>query len=143
MNAIEFRARSCRGKRKLCTQNQPAKRKKKLDVWRASGVFEPLEAGEFGKAAPDARSSPARKMVEAARTVKTRLAAKGFRGPDLKDSFANSSGCVSLCSSQLQVISLSAPEKWKFRRLDIKNAILQAAGLSRDVILRAPTEWEP
>ena len=53
------------------------------------------------------------------------------------------SGCVSIRSSHLQVISLSAIEKWKLWGLDIKKASLQEDGFGRGVVLRAPDEWEP
>ena len=77
-------------------------------------------------------------MAEGEKCVKARLAAKGFQDPDLKDGLVETSGCVSLRSSRLQVISLSAIRKWKLWSLDIKNACSQADGFERDVFLRAP-----
>ena len=47
-------------------------------------------------------------MAEGKKRVKASLVAKGFQDPDLKDGLVESPGCVSLSSSHLQVISLSA-----------------------------------
>ena len=55
----------------------------------------------------------------------------------------DTSGRVSLRSSHLQVITLSDLKKWKLRSLDIKNALLRADTLQRNVFLQAPPEWEP
>ena len=68
---------------------------------------------------------------------------KRFQDPDLKDGLVETSGCVSLRSSHLQVISLSALQQRTLRSLDIKNAFLQADGFERDAFLHAPTEWGP
>ena len=76
-------------------------------------------------------------MAEGKGSVKARLVAKGFQDPDLKDGLVETSGCVSLCSSHLQVISLSAVRNWKLWSLDIMNASLQADGFERDVFLHA------
>ena len=64
---------------------------------------------------------------------KARLVAKGFQDPDLTEGLVDTSGCVSLRSSHLQVVSLSALNKWKIWSLDIKNAFLQADGFDRVV----------
>ena len=72
-------------------------------------------------------------MAEGKKCVKARIAAKGFQDPDLKDGLAETSGCVSLRSSRLQVISPSAIRNGKLWGLDIKNAFLQADGFERDV----------
>ena len=69
--------------------------------------------------------------------------AKGFQDPDLKEGLVEASGCVSLRSSHLQVISLSAIRKWRLRSRDIKSAFSQADGFERDVFLHAPLEWAP
>ena len=75
--------------------------------------------------------------------VKARLVAKGLQDPDLQEGSADTSGCVSLRASHLQVVSLSAMRNWKLRSLDIKNALLQADGFGRDAFLHAPMEWDP
>ena len=51
--------------------------------------------------------------------------AKGFQDPDLQEGLVDTSGCVALRSSHLQVISLSALKKWRLWSLDIKNAFLR------------------
>ena len=106
-------------------------------------VFEPLKGGGVGETAVDARWVLTRKMVDGVKTVKARQVASGLQDPGLKDGIADTSRCVSLCSPHLQVMSLSAPKKWKLRNLDIGNTILQADGFTGDVFLRAPPEWEP
>ena len=82
-------------------------------------------------------------MADGKTCVKARLAAKGFQGPDLQEGLVDTSGCVSLRSSRLQVIPLSALRKWALWRLDIKNAFSQADGFGRDVFSHAPTDWDP
>ena len=72
------------------------------------------------------------KMVDGKECVKARLAAKGFQDPDSKEGLVDTTGCVSLRSSRLQVISLSAIQKWNLWSLDVKN------GFGRDVFLHAP-----
>ena len=69
--------------------------------------------------------------------------ARGARNPELKEGLVDTSGCVSLRPSHLQVISLGAMKKWKLRSLDIKNAFLQADTFKRDVFLLSPPEWCP
>ena len=82
-------------------------------------------------------------MVEGVKTVKARLAAKGYQGPDLKEGFVETSGSVSLRPSHLQVISLAALRGWRLSSIDIKNAFLQADGFGRDVYIQSPPEWLP
>ena len=78
------------------------------------------------------------KQIVQTRWVEARLAAKGHQDPDLREGLVDTSGCVSLRSPHLQVISLSAIKKWKLRNLDIKNAFLQEDAFARDVLIRAP-----
>ena len=52
------------------------------------------------------------KMVDGKKRVKAHLVAKGFQGPDLQEGLVGTSGCVSIRSSRLPVISLSATAKW-------------------------------
>ena len=63
--------------------------------------------------------------------MRARIAAKGFQDPDLKEGLVETSGCVSLRSSHLQVVSLSAIRQWRLRSLDGKNAFLQSDGFGR------------
>ena len=81
--------------------------------------------------------------AERKKCVKARLVAKGFQDPDSKNGLVETSGCVSLRSSHLQVIPLSATRNWKLWSLGIKNALSQAHGFERDVSLHAPLEWGP
>ena len=82
-------------------------------------------------------------MADGIKKGKARLVAKGFQDPDLAEGLVDTSGCVSLRSSHLQVASLSALNKWKIWSLDIKNAFLQADGFGRVVFLQAPEAWNP
>ena len=52
------------------------------------------------------------------------LVARGFQDPDVAAGLGDTSICVSLRSTHLQVISLSALKKWRLWSLDIKNAFL-------------------
>ena len=54
-----------------------------------------------------------------------RLVAKGYQDPDLRKGLVDTSGCVSLRSSHLQVISLRLIKKSELWSVDIKNAFLQ------------------
>ena len=74
--------------------------------------------------------------------MNARLAARGNQGPDLKEGNLDFTGCVSRRPSNLQPISFGAPKKRKIWSLDSKNAALQADVCSRDVLLRAPADWE-
>ena len=58
--------------------------------------------------------------MDGIKKVEARLVAKGFQDPDLTEGLVDTSGCVSLRSSHLQVASLSALNKWKIWSLDIK-----------------------
>ena len=72
-------------------------------------------------------------MVARVKKVMAHPAAKGFQDPELKAGLVDVSGCVSLRSSHLQVVSLSALQEWKLWSLDIKNAFWRADGFERDV----------
>ena len=80
-------------------------------------------------------------MADGQKSVKARLAAKGYQDPDLQAGPVDTSGCVSLRSSHLQAISPCGIEKWISQNLDIKNAFLQADGFERDVFIQAPVDW--
>ena len=81
-------------------------------------------------------------MVGGIKKVKARLVAEGFQDLDLTEGLVDSSGCVSLRSSHLQVVSLSALNKWKIWSLDIKDARLQADGFDRVVFFACPGRME-
>merc|ERR1712131_293647 len=98
-------------------------------------VFNPVLETAVNKKIADTSWALTWKMVEGQLRIKARLVAKGFQDPDLQEGLVDTSGCVSLRSSHLQVISLSALKKWKIWSLDIKNAFLQADGFQRDVFL--------
>ena len=120
-----------------------AGKQRELAAWGKLDVFPPRDACKVRKQIVQRRWLLTRKMAEGKKCVKARLVAKCFQGPDLKDGLVDSSGCVSLRSSHLQVAPLSAIRQWKLWSLDVKNAFLQADGLERDVFLHAPIEWGP
>ena len=80
------------------------------------------------------------KMAIGEEDVRARIVAEIYEGPDLQGSSVDTSGCASLRSSHLRVISLRALRKWNFWSLGIKNAYLQADGFGRGVFLRDPAE---
>ena len=114
---------------------------KDLDAWRQFKESEPLKGRDISKAVVSTRWVLTWKVVGCKELVMARLLAKGFRDPYLKDGSVDAPGCTSLRPSHPRIISPGTIEKWKFRSLDIRNAWLRAGGLSRKVLLRAPTEW--
>ena len=82
-------------------------------------------------------------MADGRRSIRARLVARGYQHPDLQEGVVDTSWCVSLRLSHLQVISLCAIKKWKLRSLDITNAFSQKGGVTRDVLLQGPAEWGP
>ena len=88
-------------------------KRRELEAWEKFEAFLPLHECKVQKQMADTRWVLTWEMVEGEICVKARLAAKGFQDPDLKDGLVETSGCVSLRSSHLQVISLSAIRNWK------------------------------
>ena len=82
-----------------------------------------------------------RREEKGKKTVEARLAAKGYRDPDLRNGNVGIAGCVSRRSSHLQRISLGDLKKWAIWISDIKNALLEADGFGRGAPVRAPCEW--
>ena len=74
-------------------------------------VFSPVEVNAISKKVIDSRWVLTWKIADGAKKVKARLVAKGFQDPDLTEGLVDTSGCVSLRSSHLQVASLSALKK--------------------------------
>ena len=71
-----------------------------------------------------------------------------FGGEGLPGPWPSGRHCGHLWAIQPQVISSSddiamCNKKWQLWSLDIENALLQADGFFRDVLLQAPIEWEP
>ena len=92
---------------------------RELDAWCKFKVFSPVLWKHVAKDIVDTRQVLTWKDVEEGRTVKARLVARGFQDPDLAAGLADTSSCVSLRSSHLQVTSLSALKRWKLSNLDI------------------------
>ena len=108
-------------------------KKRKLDASSKFQVFSPVLWKHVNKDIVDTRWVLTWKSVDGRRAVKARLAARGFQDPVLAAGLVDTSSCVSLRSSHIQVISLSARKKWKLWSLDIKNALLQADPVLREV----------
>ena len=72
----------------------------------------------------DTRWVLAWKFFEGKKTDEARLVAPGFQDPVLAEGFVDTSSCVSMRTSHLQVISLGALKKWKLWSLGLKNAFL-------------------
>ena len=70
--------------------------------------------------------------------MKAPLVAEGYQGPDLAAGLVETSGCVSLLSSRIQVISQGSPRDRRVRWLDIRYASLLAANFKRNVLSRGP-----
>ena len=82
------------------------------EAWEKFDEFSPLSARKVQKQIVQTRWVLTWKMKEWQTCVKARLVAEGFEDPDLKEGLVETSGCVSLRSSHLHVISLSAIRKW-------------------------------
>ena len=113
------------------------------DAWCKFQAFSPVLWRNAAKDIVDTRWVLTWKSLEGKRAEKARLAARGFQDPDLAAGLVDTSSCLSLRSSHLQVISLSALKKWKLWSLDIKNAFSQADPFPREVYLHTPPEWCP
>ena len=83
------------------------------------------------------------KMVDGEKRANDRLAEQGCQDPDLRDGNVDTSGCVSLRSSHLRVISLGALKIRQNWSLDDKNASRKADGLGSGNLLRAPMREDP
>ena len=115
---------------------------KEFDARKQFKAFDPFKEGCISKAAVSARWAPTWEMADGAKCVMTRVAAKGYEDPVLRDGSVDSAGRVSLCSSERsRLFSLGAFAKWKVRSLDVKYASTRAGGLGRHVFLREPTVW--
>ena len=95
---------------------------RELDAWCKFQVFSPVPRTKVTKDVVETRWVLTWKALEGKRAAKARLVARGFQDPDLANGLFDTSSCVSLRSSHLQAISLSALKKRKLRTLDIKNA---------------------
>ena len=84
---------------------------RELDAWCKFQVFSSVPQTKATKDVAETRWVLTWKDLEGKRTVKARLVARGFQGPDLADGSVDTSSCVSIRPSRLQVISLSALKK--------------------------------
>ena len=90
-----------------------AAKKRELDAWFKFQVSSPVPQKSATRGVVETRWVLTWKDLDGKRTVKARLVARGFQDPDLAEGLVDTSSCVSLRSSHLQVISLSALKKWK------------------------------
>ena len=97
-NAIAFRGRNYRGR---------WGQRKELDAWKQFRALGPFKECDISKGVVSNRWVPSWKVAHGEKCVKVRLAAEARRGPDVKDSSANVSGCVSLRSTRLHAIPRS------------------------------------
>ena len=105
--------------------------------------FEPFGERDIPNAAASSRLVLTCKIVNGRKCIKACLVAKLRQGPDLEDGKVDASGCVSLRSSNLQVILLRAIKRGKTWSPDTRTALLQAAGPRRGAFWRDSTEWDP
>ena len=73
---------------------------------REFGVFERRRDGNVSKQIARTRWVSTWRMVDGRKSVKARLAAKGYEDPDIREGIVDTSGCVSIRSPHLRVISL-------------------------------------
>ena len=106
---------------------------REMEAWKFFKVLSPIQESDISKKAIDSRWVLNWMMVDDVMQVKARLVTKGFQATDLTEGLVVSSGCVSLWSSHILVVSLCALNKWMFWSLDIMDALLQAEGFDRVV----------
>ena len=88
--------------------SEEAGKLRELEAWRKIDVFPPDAACKVQKQIAQTRRVLTWEMAEGEKRVKAQLVAKRSQNPDLKEGLADTSGCLSLRSSHLQVIPLSA-----------------------------------
>ena len=132
-----------REKSELRADSVEAGKPRELEAWEKFDVFSPHEARNVQRQIAHARCVLTWGMADGKKRGEARVVAEGFQGPDLKGGLADTSGCVSLRSSHLQVVSLSAIRKWELWSSDIRIAFSQAGGFDWDVFLHAPRRWGP
>ena len=101
-------------------------------------MLEPFKECDISMGVVSNRWVPTWKVAHGKKCVMARLAAEARRGPAVKDSSANASGCVSLHSSRLHAIPRSH-RKWRLWSLDIRRACDPDVS-GRDVSSRAHTK---
>ena len=80
------------------------------------------------------------RMADGNKRADARRAAKGYKGPDLKDGNVDTSECVSLCPPHLQGISPGDVDKWMIWSMGVKNTFRQADGSGRNVFFTCSCE---
>ena len=71
-------------------------REREVGDWKRVDVFQPVEASALSRSFGDTRLVLIWEMVDGKKNVKARLISKGYQDPDLRGSFVDASGCVSL-----------------------------------------------
>ena len=87
---------------------------KDLAAWKKFDVYAKRNACNVSKKIAQTRWVLTWKIVDGREFAKARQEAKGFQGPDLRVGVVDTSGCVRLRSSHLQVISLCAIKNGNF-----------------------------
>ena len=83
------------------------------DAWKKFDVSDPRRGDTASKQVAQPRWVLAWQMAGGRKSVKAKLAAKGYQDPDLQEGIVGATGCVGLMSSHLPGISLRAIKKWK------------------------------
>ena len=86
---------------------------KERAAWKRFGVLRPTEKECVSKSAVDTYQGPAWRMVDGAKNVRARVAAKGLQDPDLREGVADTLGCVSIRPSHLRATRLSVLKNGK------------------------------
>ena len=86
-------------------------KERELEEWEQLKVHSTVEMGGQSKDVVVTRWALTRKEAEGSTTVKARLVAEGYRGPDLRNGDVDIAGCVSRRSPHLQPIYLGESKK--------------------------------
>ena len=131
------------GKEKLHGGLVSAPKERENGTRKRSELFKPVKENALPKPIVETRWIHIWEMGEGKKDVQARLVAQGYRGLDLRDGLVETSGCVSVRPSHLQVRPSDALEKWNIWSPGIRKTCMRAAGFRRNVLLRDSAEWDP
>ena len=99
-------------------------RERELAAWKEFSGHPPVAGHTMTKITVGTCRASTWKVMDGKTNVRARLAIKGLQDPDLRQSLAETAGCVRLRPSHLQLRPPGVTKKWKFWSLNIKNAFL-------------------
>ena len=117
-------------------------KERELGAWKQFKVFSLVQMGAQIKDVVDTRWVLTWKEVEGKKTALACLVARGYQDPEIKDGSVDIAGCANERSLHLQLAPLGAPQKWRIRSSEIKNAFLKSDGFGREEFVHSSCEWD-